>query len=259
MPTTRGTGIRWTDQTWNPTTGCSKVSAGCKFCYAETLSLRMGWSAVPWTPANAEQNVILHPERLRAPTKWKTPSRVFVNSMSDTFHDQVPDDFIARIFAVMVDLPQHTFQILTKRPERAATWPGPWPKNIWMGTSVEDALAMPRIDLLRQCKAQTRFLSCEPLLGPLPKIDLSGIAWVITGGESGLHMADPKWRAKRWMNMAWARELRDACVEQGAAFFYKQDSGLRTEERPWLVEEDGSRWTWEQYPSLMTPPRLVTR
>jgi protein gp37 len=256
MPTTRGTGIRWTNQTWNPTTGCSKVSAGCKFCYAETLSLKMGWSKLPWLPANEDENVIMHPNRLRAPYKWKTPSRVFVNSMSDLFHAKVPDDFIAQVFAVMLDTPQHTYQILTKRPERAAAWGGPWPHNIWMGTSVEDERVMDRIDALRPCAAQTLFLSCEPLLGPLPNIDLRGIAWVICGGESGRHLADPRFKP-RWMRMEWARELRDACVDQNVAYFFKQDSGYVTELRPWIVEADGSHTIWEQYPDEKVAPKLT--
>lgn len=252
-----GTKIRWTQATWNPTTGCSRVSDGCRYCYAEALSLRFGWSKFPWTANHAVDNVIVHPERLRKPYTWKQPSRVFVNSMSDLFHEQVPDEFIARVFAVMVDTPQHTYQILTKRPERAAAWVGPWPENIWMGTSVEDARVLSRIDALRQCGAQTRFLSCEPLLGPLgPDLDLSDIHWVIAGGESGQHMKSLS--NPRWMRPEWARELRDACVSQDVAFFFKQDSGIRTELRPWLVEEDGSRWTWEQYPHQLTPPERVS-
>lgn len=250
------TAIRWTNATWNPTTGCSKVSAGCKFCYAETLSLRKGWSRLPWTPANGRENVVLHPERLRAPYAWKAPSRVFVDSMSDLFHELVPDDFIARVFAVMQATPQHTYQILTKRPERAAAWPGPWTANVWMGTSVESADVMDRVDALRPCAARTLFLSCEPLLGPLPAIELRGIHWVICGGESGLHLRDPRYRS-RWLNMAWARELRDACVAQGVAFFMKQDSGLRTELRPWIVEADGRRTVYEQYPNEPTAPQRL--
>jgi protein gp37 len=247
------TKIRWTQirladgtvragQTWNPVTGCSRVSAGCKHCYAEQLSLRFGWSKKPWTARNASVNVQLHPERLRKPYTWKTPSRVFVNSMSDLFHPLVPDDFITQIFAVMSDLPQHTFQILTKRPERAALWAGPWPANIWMGTSVEDHRAAHRIHTLRRCGAAVRFLSIEPLLGPLGPIDLTDIDWVIVGGESG--------RNYRPMNHDWARAVRDACVEANVAFFFKQDSGPRTEMRPWL---DGM--IWEQYPGDLAPPR----
>ena len=241
-----GTKIAWTQETWNPTTGCSRVSDGCRHCYAETLSLRFGWSKKPWTANNAAENVLLHPERLRKPYSWKQPTVVFVNSMSDLFHEQVPDDFIAQVFAVMLDTPQHTYQILTKRPERAARWVGPWPANVWMGTSVEDGRVAYRIDHLRKCAAQTRFLSCEPLIGPIPDIDLSGIHWVIVGGESGNHMRSLE--NPRWMRQEWARDLRDACAAQGVAYFYKQDSGPRTEMRPYLVELDGRHTSIQEYP-----------
>lgn len=249
------TKIRWTQtrladgtvipgQSWNPVTGCSRVSSGCKHCYAEQLSLRFGWTKKAWTARNAEINVQLHPERLHKPYTWKRPTRVFVNSMSDLFHPLVPDEFIAQIFAVMCDLPQHTFQVLTKRPERALLWPGPWAPNIWMGTSVEDRRAVHRIQALRGCGAEVKFLSIEPLLGPLGPIDLTDIDWVIVGGESG--------RSYRPMNHNWAREIRDACVEAGVAFFFKQDSGPRTEMRPWL-----DNMIWEQYPGDLAPPRPV--
>lgn len=251
-----GTRISWTQEVWNPVTGCSRVSEGCRFCYAERLSLRFGWSTKPWTAPNAAENVVCHPERLRKPYTWKQPVRCFVNSMSDLFHEQVPDAFIAQVFAVMADLPQHTFQVLTKRPGRAATWAGPWAANIWMGTSVEDARVLHRVDSLRQCGAAVRFLSCEPLLGPLDGLDLAGIHWVIAGGESGTHLTGPQ--HPRWMRQEWARGIRDACVAAGVAYFHKQDSGPRTELRPWLVEADGSRWEWHQYPGHLTPPRLVS-
>src|SRR5918911_572945 len=183
------TAISWTNETWNPATGCSRVSDGCRYCYAEALSLRRGWSTKPWTHNNARENVLLHHDRLRKPYTWKTPRMVFVNSMSDLFHELIPDEFIAQVFAVMADLPRHTFQVLTKRPERAAAWPGPWAPNIWMGTSVEDRRVLPRVDELRACAARLRFLSCEPLLGDLGPLDLTGIHWVIVGGESGPHIA----------------------------------------------------------------------
>jgi protein gp37 len=241
-----GTKISWTDETWNPVTGCSRVSDGCTHCYAETFSLRVGWSTKPWTKVNAAENVVLHPERLRIPYRWKQPSKCFVNSMSDLFHEQVPDAFIMQIFAVMADLPQHTFQVLTKRPERAAAWPGPWTGNIWMGTSVEDRKALPRIETLRRCGAQTRFLSCEPLLEDLgDELDLRGIDWLIAGGESGVHMrASPG----RWMDHGWARHLRDQCVAQRVAFYFKQSSGVRSELGTALVELDGTTTVWRQYP-----------
>lgn len=251
------TAISWTDATWNPTTGCSKVSEGCRFCYAENMSLRFGWSKKPWSAANAAENVIEHPERLRKPYSLKVPSRIFVNSMSDLFHEQVSDEFIARVFEVMADLPQHTFQVLTKRPERAATWPGPWPVNIWQGTSVEDARVLHRVDSLRRCGAQTRFLSCEPLIGPLAGLNLDGIHWVIVGGESGRHLKDGP-ANPRWMDHAWARDIRDRCVEAGTAFFFKQSSGLRTEMGTALIEVDGSRWKWQQYPGQLSAPERVS-
>lgn len=262
-----GTLISWTNETWNPVTGCSRVSDGCRYCYAESLSLRFGWSKKPWTANNAAENVTCHPERLGKPRTWKKPSRVFVNSMSDLFHEQVPDTFIADVFAVMCTTPQHTYQILTKRPERAASWAGPWPANIWMGTSVEDARVAHRIDTLRDCGAQTRFLSCEPLIGPLGFQYLGGIDWVIVGGESGIHLGaaerartagiDPTSVNPRWMRQEWARDLRDLCVAQNVAYFYKQDSGVRTELRPYLVEADGTDWEWHQFPGELTPPSRV--
>ena len=241
--------ISWTDETWNPTTGCSRVSDGCRYCYAEALSLRFGWSKRPWTHNNASENLVLHPERLDKPRSWSKPRRVFVNSMSDLFHELVPDDFIAQVFAVMVDLPQHTFQVLTKRPERAARWPGPWTPNIWMGTSVEDRRVVHRIDALRQCSAQVRFLSCEPLLGDLGQMELSGIHWVIVGGESGRHISS---HPERHMDHGWARRIRDQCLAATppVAFFFKQSSGVRTEMGSALGEEDGTTTIWHQYPDV---------
>lgn len=243
------TAISWTEHTWNPTTGCSRVSEGCRNCYAERLSLRSGWTKQPWTKRNEAENVVLHPERLKFPFGLKKPSRIFVNSMSDCFNDAVPDSFLERIFEVMNLTPQHTYQILTKRPERAATWPGPWKPHIWMGTSVEDSRVLHRIDSLRKCGAAVRFISAEPLIGPLAPLDLTGIHWVIVGGESG-----PGFRP---MQQTWARSIRDACVQQKVAFFYKQDAAYRTELRPWLVEEDGSKWKWHQFPGELTEPVSV--
>ena len=247
------TAISWTDRTWNPVTGCSRVSEGCRYCYAERLSIKNGWSSKPWTAANAAENVRLRPERLREPLKWKSPSLVFVNSMSDLFHELVPDDYIHRVMDVIEATPHHTYQILTKRSARLRQWDR-WPQNVWMGVSVEDERALHRVDDLRACGAAVRFLSCEPLLGPLTGLDLAGIDWVIVGGESGPHM-EPG--SPRWMRQEWAREIRDACVRHGVAYFYKQDSGKRTELRPWLVEADGSRWEWHQMPGDLRPPRRL--
>lgn len=244
------TAISWTTETWNPTTGCSRVSEGCRHCYAERISLKFGYSDRPWTEKNAIRNVQLKAERLRKPYAWKEPKRVFVNSMSDLFHPLIPDTYIAQVFKVMNDLSQHTFQILTKRPERAATWQGPWSPNIWMGTSVENRRALCRIDSLRSCSSNVRFLSLEPLLEPLADaLDLSGIDWVIVGGESG-----PGFRP---MEQSWCRNIKNLCVRKKIAFFYKQDSAFRTETRPWLMEEDGSKWEWHQYPNRLTPPKRV--
>jgi protein gp37 len=155
-------------------TGCSRVSEGCRNCYAEALSLQRGWSRLPWTAGNAAANVVLHPERLRKPFSWKTPRRVFINSMSDLFHERLSDRFIPQIFETMVLTP-HTYQCLPKRPERAATWSGPWTDRIWLGASVENRKALGRLDALRASAALVRFLSVEPLLEDLGAIDLRGI------------------------------------------------------------------------------------
>jgi protein gp37 len=246
-----GTRISWTTETWNPTTGCSRVSDGCRYCYAEALSLRRGWSSKPWTANHAAKNLVLHHDRLRKPYTWKTPRRVFVDSMSDIFHEQVPDEFISQVFAVMADLPRHTFQILTKRPQRAAAWAGPWARNIWMGTSVEDRRVLHRVDELRACAAQLRFLSCEPLLGDLGPLDLRGIGWVIVGGESGSHIGR---HPERVMDHAWARAIRDQCGAAGIPFWFKQSSGVRTEMGSELIEEDGTRTQWRQFPESTQRP-----
>jgi protein gp37 len=284
------TKISWTNQTWNPVTGCSKVSPGCAHCYAESLSLRFGWSSKAWTPENAQENVILHPERLEKPLSWRKPARVFVNSMSDLFHELVPFEFIDKVFAVMAAGRSHTFQVLTKRPERLLEYmmtpnreeivedaiealcgrkgwcyvPWEWPlKNVWLGTSVENQhWADIRVPLLLQTPAAVRFLSCEPLLGPvdlsvarLPsgatghplKVEegvypISGFVgplhWIIAGGESG-----PGYRA---MDPEWARSLRDQCQAAGVAFFYKQSSGPRSEMNPYL---DGVEY--HQFPDAL--------
>lgn len=238
--------ISWTNETWNPTTGCSRVSEGCRNCYAERLSLRYGWSKKPWAANFAAENMKLHPERLKKPYTVKKPSRIFVNSMSDLFHPLIPDEFIRQVFEVMNTCLQHVFQVLTKRPERAASWPGPWTPNIWQGTSVEDARVAWRIDALRACQAQTRFLSVEPLIAPLSSVDLTGIHWVIVGGESG--------QGFRPMPHAWAREVKDQCVGQSVAFFFKQSAAFVTERGTSLRHEDGTFWTWQQYPGQLTPP-----
>jgi protein gp37 len=205
--------IEWTDATWNPVTGCSKVSPGCANCYAEALSLRFGWSRLPWTPENAAANVILHPERLAHPLHWQEPRRVFVNSMSDLFHELVPDEFVYSVFDVMAQATWHSFQLLTKRPDRMAEVVASYYKrnvdrepaaNVWLGTSIENYRWTGRADALRRTPAAVRFISAEPLLGPLPSLDLTSIDWLIVGGESGA--------GARPMRAEWARQLRDQAL-----------------------------------------------
>ncbi len=208
------TAIEWTDKTWNPTTGCNKVSPGCKHCYAEALTKRF---------RNHFENgfdFALHPERLDEPRRWRKPSRVFVNSMSDLFHERMPFNFLQEVFRVMQECPQHVFQILTKRHVRMLelTPELDWPENVWMGVSVENQDYSHRVDYLRQVPATVRFLSCEPLIGPLV-LDLEGIHWVIVGGESG-----PKHRP---IEASWVRDIREQTHAAGSAFFFKQWGGIR--------------------------------
>ncbi len=245
--------IEWTDATWNPVTGCSKVSPGCANCYAETLSLRFGWSAKPWTPANAAENVILHPERLLLPTRWRQPRRVFVNSMSDLFHELVPDPYIRQVFEVMAQCPRHEFQVLSKRPERMRELHRLWTDrhgilpNVWLGTSIENDRWVGRANDLRATPAAVRFISAEPLLGPLPSLDLTGVDWLIVGGESGA--------GHRPMDPDWVRDLRDRCLAAGVAFFFKQWGGRTPKSHG--RELDGR--TWDQYPEPDLGPANASR
>ncbi|HEX4344676.1 MAG TPA: phage Gp37/Gp68 family protein [Solirubrobacteraceae bacterium] len=209
--------IEWTEATWNPVTGCHKVSPGCAHCYAEAFAER--WRGVPGHPYEQGFDLKLWPSRLDVPLRWRRPRMIFVNSMSDLFHDSVPDEFIADVFEVMRRADWHTFQILTKRQERLADL-GPridWPSNVWMGVSIENRRFVHRAEALRVVPAAVRFISAEPLLGPLEGLDLSGIDWLIAGGESG-----PKHRP---MRPEWAIELRDRCNDDGIAFFFKQWGG----------------------------------
>ena len=217
------TTIEWTDKTWNPTTGCNKVSPGCKFCYAEAITKRFHNNF----PDGFKFS--LHPERLNEPLKWRKPSRVFVNSMSDLFHEDMPFDFLSQVFEVMRKADQHVFQILTKRHERLVELAPllPWPDNVWMGVSVENQKYAHRVDHLRQVPAKVRFLSCEPLLGLL-ELDLTGIHWVITGGESG-----PKHRP---IKEEWVRSIRDQCKAADVAFFHKQWGGARPKSNGRLLD-----------------------
>lgn len=205
--------IEWTEATWNPVTGCTKISPGCAHCYAETFAER--FRGVPGHPYEQGFDLKLWPERLELPLRWKRPRSIFVNSMSDLFHADVPSKFIGEVFDTMRRAEWHTFQILTKRPERVvALSPSlPWSPNIWMGTSVENQRFTTRIDDLRRTGAAVKFLSCEPLLGPL-QLRLAGIDWVIVGGESG--------PGARPMRADWARDIRTQCEAARVAFFFKQ-------------------------------------
>lgn len=228
--------IEWTDATWNPVTGCTKVSAGCDNCYAERIALRLQKAGTARYRRGFQ--VTLHPDVVSLPLRWTEPRRIFVNSMSDLFHGAVPLSFIDDVFDVMQRASWHVFQILTKRPGRMAAYvtgsapvghrevsipryPGrPVPRNVWLGTSIEDSRVLSRIDHLRRIPAPVRFLSCEPLIGPLGTLDLTGIDWVIVGGESG--------PGHRPMAAGWVREIRRQCRSQGAAFFFKQWGGPRS-------------------------------
>jgi protein gp37 len=209
--------IEWTEATWNPLTGCTKVSPGCKNCYAERMALRLQRMEQP-NYANGFA-LTLHRGSLDLPLRWRRPMTVFVNSMSDLFHDDVPDEFIADVFDVMRRASHHRFQVLTKRSARLAEISPRlvWPPNVWMGVSVENSDYLFRVDDLRRIGARVKFLSCEPLLGPLTDLDLGGIDWVIAGGESGPHA--------RPMHPDWARGVRDVCLRDGVPFYFKQWGG----------------------------------
>ena len=211
--------IEWTEMTWNPVTGCAKISQGCKHCYAERMAKRL--KAMGSGRYTNGFQVTLHPDLLDAPRRWRQPRIVFVNSMSDLFHDEVPLAYIERVFATMRDCSHHTFQVLTKRSERLAELAPrlPWPGNVWMGVSVEDARVVHRIDDLRRVPAAVRFLSLEPLIGPLNSLTLDGIHWVIVGGESG-----PRARPLR---SEWVESIFRQCRAAGVPFFFKQWGGVR--------------------------------
>jgi protein gp37 len=227
------TGIEWTDVTWNPVTGCTQVSSGCDNCYAATLANRLLKETYLSRPPVVDSDITrrdpfavrLWPERIRQPLSWREPRTVFVNSMSDLFHVDVPEDYVRRLFDVMLEADWHTYQILTKRPSRAARFwrrngspfsGGAMPAHIWIGTSVENQDAAFRVEHLRAVPAEVRFLSCEPLIGPLT-LDLTGIHWVIVGGESG--------PVRRPMEPEWALSIRDQCRAADVPFFFKQWGG----------------------------------
>lgn len=238
--------IEWTEVTWNPVTGCDRVSAGCDNCYAMALAKRlkaMGSAKyqIDGDPRTSGPGfgVTLHPSALAEPHRWRQPRTVFVNSMSDLFHARVPVGFIRDVFDVMASTPHHTYQVLTKRSLRVKRVADKlvWPPNVWMGMSVENADALPRVDHLRDVPATVRFLSCEPLVGPLTGLNLDGIHWVIAGGESGPHY--------RMMDVRWAREIRDRCRASGIPFFFKQWGG-RT---PKALGRELDGQLWDEMPA----------
>ena len=229
--------IEWTEATWNPVTGCSKVSPGCAHCYAETFAER--FRGVEGHPYEQGFDLRFWPNRIELPLQWRRPRVVFVNSMSDLFHEAIPLDYVRRVFDVMARAEWHTFQVLTKRHDRLAELAPelPWPPNVWMGVTIENRKFVHRADRLREVDAAVRFISAEPLLGRLEGLDLSGIDWLIAGGESG-------YRHRR-IDPEWARELRDRCIEEDVAFFFKQWGGHRPKSGGRLL--DGR--TWDELPA----------
>lgn len=230
--------IEWTEVTWNPVTGCTKVSAGCDRCYAERMAGRL--RAMGVAKYRNGFRTTIHPGTLGEPLRWRKPRVVFVNSMSDLFHREVPTAFIEQVFAVMNRASRHTFQVLTKRPRRAVTLSRhlDWTPNIWLGTSIESEETLFRLPMLRETGARTKFLSLEPLLGPLPGLRLGGVDWVIAGGESG--------PGARPMEAAWVRDIRDGCRREGVPFFFKQWGGVFKKRTGRLL--DGR--TWDEMPAV---------
>lgn len=230
--------IEWTEATWNPVTGCSKVSPGCAHCYAERFAER--WRGTPGHPYEQGFDLRLWPQRLELPLHWRRPRLIFTNSMSDLFHEDVPLDFVEQVFAVMAKAHWHTFQVLTKRHERLAELAPllPWPPNVWMGVSIENKRWVRRADYLRQVPAAVRFISAEPLLGPLVGLELDGIDWVIAGGESG--------PGHRPVREDWLVDVRDRCLVAGVPYFFKQWGGPRPKSGGRLLE--GKEWS--QMPEL---------
>ena len=229
--------IEWTECTWNPVTGCTKISPGCRHCYAERLAIRLKAMGQP-NYVNGFQ-VAMHPQSLELPLTWKKPKTIFVNSMSDLFHDEVPLEFILKVFEIMEKAHWHIFQVLTKRSERLLELSPhlPWRENIWMGVSVENGKYVHRVEQLRGSDAPIKFLSCEPLLGSIPNLNLEKIDWVIVGGESG-----PKARP---MDEAWVTEIRDQCLRSNTPFFFKQWGGVNKKKAGRKLEGR----TWDEMPS----------
>lgn len=235
--------IEWTDATWNPVTGCTKIGAGCDNCYAERFAER--FRGVEDHPFEVGFDLTLRPERIGHPLAWKKPRMIFVNSMSDLFHKQIPDDFINQVFDTMEQASHHTFQVLTKRSSRMRNYINKRyagdlaPRHIWLGTSVEDGTKKSRIRHIADMNATVRFLSLEPLIGPIGKLNLNGIHWVIVGGESG-----PK---SRPIKEEWVIDIRDQCQNANVAFFFKQWGGLRPKSNGRDLEGE----TWGQYPTRL--------
>lgn len=236
-----GSSIEWTEATWNPTTGCTKISPGCKHCYAEVMARRL--KAMGQDNYRNGFRLTLQPHMLERPLLWKKPLTIFVNSMSDLFHDGVPLEYIKRVFEVMRRATWHRFQVLTKRASRLAEIAPEldWPPNVWMGVSVESSAYIHRIDDLRRVPARTRFLSLEPLLGGLPELNLRKIHWVIVGGESGA--------GARPMQASWVTEIRDQCIEAQVPFFFKQWGGFQKSK----TGRDLEGRTWDEMPIAAMP------
>ncbi len=232
------TKIEWTETTWNPVTGCSKISPGCEHCYAERMALRL--QAMGQAKYAKGFEVATHSKELKAPATWRKPSMVFVCSMGDLLHNDVPLEFIREVFAVIKATPQHTYQLLTKRSERLASIAPDlqWPKNLWIGVTVENDDYVHRIEDLAQVPAAVRFLSCEPLLGPLHHLILDAVDWVIVGGESG--------PGARPMNSGWVRDIRDQCTSQEIPFFFKQWGGVNKKRAGRILDSK----IWQQFPAV---------
>jgi len=239
--------IEWTESTWNPVTGCTKISLGCRNCYAERLAMRLKTMGQP-NYRNGFK-LTIHPHVLEVPLHWRQPRTIFVNSMSDLFHKNVPTDFVLKVFDAMRRAPRHRFQVLTKRSERLLELSPklPWPENVWMGVSVETADYACRMDHLRRTDAAIKFVSFEPLLGPIPRIDLDGIDWAIVGGESG--------PGARPMQAQWATDIRDQCLDADVPFFFKQWGGTNRKKTGRIL--NGRIWNDMPQTEVMREPCYV--
>jgi protein gp37 len=237
--------IEWTEATWNPVTGCDKISHGCKFCYAERMAMRL--QAMGQRNYRNGFEVTLQPQAVELPLTWKRPRTIFVNSMSDLFHKDIPVEFIQSVFSTMNRAHWHQFQVLTKRAERVAELDNelPWAPNIWQGASVESHAYVHRVDLLRETHAHVKFLSLEPLLGPLHNLNLKGIHWAIVGGESG--------PGARPMEESWVLDIRDQCLDAGVPFFFKQWGGVNKKKAGRKLEGR----TWDDMPQTKSDPDLA--